>query len=89
VSSKEIYNDGQVSSIIALLENSTWDYPINISLYFYVLAANIPVFGFLGTGIDFLGAMLDVFPPRPAHFMIGQGLADCDRCEDPVFLNEE
>jgi hypothetical protein len=37
----------------------------------YVFAANIFVFGFFGTGIDFLGAILEVFPPRPAHLIIG------------------
>ena len=67
--SKEIYNDREVATVITLLENGARDHSKGriVLIINYVFAANMFVFGFLGTGIDFLGAMLEVFPPSPAH----------------------
>ena len=36
----------------------------------YDLASKIPVFGFLGAGLVFLGAILEHPPPNPATFVL-------------------
>lgn len=74
-----VNNDWQISTIVTFLKNSAWQNAIitvKKTYETYDLAANIPETGFFGTACTFFAAILDVFPPKPAHFMIGLGLAD-------------
>jgi hypothetical protein len=74
-----VNNDWQISTIVTFLKNSAWqnaNITVKTNIENYDLAANIPETGFFGTGCTFLAAILDVFPPKPAHLIIGFGFAD-------------
>lgn len=75
-----INNDWEISTIVTFLKYCAWNNAnkiVNLFRKDYAFAANIPDTGFFGTTCTFLAAMLDVFPPRPAHLIIGLGFADC------------
>ena len=73
-----VNNDWQISTIVTFLKNSARQNANTVKKTYetYVLAAKMPETGFFGTACTFFAAILDVFPPKPAHFMIGLGLAD-------------